>query len=125
MGSNIECCRHSPDGSDMHLSRRNVLTLAAQDSHIHATRVLGRRPGRAAYLGHDAGPLQAGEFDYRKRAAIPRRMQRLVRERARYVSTRQARFVGGTDPRVGQSGFRPIPGFVYTAPYEEPKLKSA
>jgi peptide/nickel transport system substrate-binding protein len=33
--------------------------------------------------------------------------------------------ISGAGPRVGQSGFGLIPGFVYTAPYEEPTLEIA
>ena len=32
MGSNIECYRHLPGGSDLHLSHRKVLTVAALDA---------------------------------------------------------------------------------------------
>src|SRR5689334_1652136 len=70
-------------------------------------------------------PLQAVELDYAKRAAILAKMQRLLDERTMYVSIWQLAFISGVGPRVAQSGFGLIKGFVYTAPYEEITLKSA
>jgi hypothetical protein len=70
-------------------------------------------------------PLQAGELGYRQHEAILHRMQRLALERAMYLSTWQQAFISGAGPHVGQSGFGLIPGFVYTASYEEPALKNA
>ena len=60
-----------------------------------------------------------------KRAAILAKMQRLLDERTMYVSIWQLAFISGVGPRVEQSGFGLIKGFVYTAPYEEITLKSA
>ena len=34
-------------------------------------------------------------------------------------------FLNGVGPRVGESGFELIPGFAYTAPYENITLKGA
>ena len=51
-------------------------------------------------------------------------MQRLVRERASYLSTWQQAFISEAGPH-GQSGFGLIPGFVYTAPDEGLTPKSA
>jgi len=70
-------------------------------------------------------PLQAVELDNAKRAAILAKMQRLLDERTMYVSIWQLAFISGVGPRVAQSGFGLIKGFVYTAPYEEITLKSA
>jgi peptide/nickel transport system substrate-binding protein len=65
------------------------------------------------------------ELDYSKRAAILAKMQRLLDERAMYVSIWQLAFISGVGPRVAESGMGLIKGFVYTAPYEEITLKSA
>jgi peptide/nickel transport system substrate-binding protein len=70
-------------------------------------------------------PLQAVELDYSKRAAILAKMQRLLDERSMYVSIWQLAFISGVGPRVAESGFGLIKGYVYTAPYEEITLKSA
>jgi len=83
MGSYIECYRHLPDGSDPYCSPHSPDPRRAVCSRIHATRILGRGPARAAYMGRAAGPLQAG-LDSRRREAILHRMQRPVRKRASY-----------------------------------------
>ena len=36
----------------------------------------------------------------------------------------QLAFINGTGARVGESGFARIPGFPYTAPYEDLTIKS-
>ncbi len=69
-------------------------------------------------------PQQAVELDRTKRAAILEKMQRLLDEHAMYVPIWQLAFISGVGPRVDQSGFGLIKGFVYTAPYEEITLKS-
>jgi peptide/nickel transport system substrate-binding protein len=51
-------------------------------------------------------------------------MQQLLHERSMYVPIWQLAFISGVGPRVDQSGFGLIKGFVYTAPYEEITLKS-
>jgi peptide/nickel transport system substrate-binding protein len=70
-------------------------------------------------------PQQAVELDGAKRAAILAKMQQLLHERAMYVPIWQLAFISGVGPRVDQSGFGLIKGFVYTAPYEEITLKGA
>jgi peptide/nickel transport system substrate-binding protein len=69
-------------------------------------------------------PQQAVELDRTRRAAILTKMQELLDERTMYVSIWQLAFISGVGPRVGQSGFGLIKGFVYTAPYEDITLKS-
>ena len=69
-------------------------------------------------------PLQAVELDRTKRAAILTKMQHLLDDRTMYVSIWQLAFISGVGPRVAESGFGLIKGFVYTAPYEEITLKS-
>jgi peptide/nickel transport system substrate-binding protein len=49
---------------------------------------------------------------------IPK-VQRLVTERAIFAPIWQLGFINGTGPRVGVSGFGLIPGYPYTAPYED------
>jgi peptide/nickel transport system substrate-binding protein len=70
-------------------------------------------------------PQQAVELDRTKRAAILTKMQKLLDEQTMYVSIWQLAFISGVGPRVDQSGFGLIKGFVYTAPYEDITLKSA
>lgn len=69
-------------------------------------------------------PKQAVEGDHAKRAAILTKMQQLVHEKAMYTPIWQLAFLNGVGPRVGESGFGRIPGFAYTAPYEDITIKS-
>ena len=66
---------------------------------------------------------QAVQMDRAKRAAILHKLQQLVYEKTIYAPIWQLAFISGVGPRVGQSGFGLIQGFVYTAPYEELTLK--
>ena len=68
---------------------------------------------------------QADELDHNKRAAILQKMQQLVHEKAIYAPIWQLGFLNGVGPRVGESGFGLIPGFAYTAPFEDITIKGA
>jgi peptide/nickel transport system substrate-binding protein len=68
---------------------------------------------------------QADELDHDKRAAILQKMQQLVHERAIYAPIWQLGFLNGVGPRVVESGFGLIPGFAYTAPFEDITIKGA
>jgi peptide/nickel transport system substrate-binding protein len=70
-------------------------------------------------------PQQADELDQGKRGAILDKMQRLVYEKAIYAPIWQLGFLNGVGPRVGESSFGVIPGFAYTAPFEDITLKSS
>jgi peptide/nickel transport system substrate-binding protein len=70
-------------------------------------------------------PRQAVELDHERRAALLRKMQELVLEKAIYAPIWQLAFINGVGPRVAESCFNRIPGFAYTAPYEDLALKSA
>jgi peptide/nickel transport system substrate-binding protein len=66
---------------------------------------------------------QAVQMDRAKRETILHRLQQLVHEKTIYAPIWQLAFISGVGPRVGQSGFGLIKGFVYTAPYEDLTLK--
>jgi peptide/nickel transport system substrate-binding protein len=66
---------------------------------------------------------QAGELNYKRREAILHQMQQIVHEQAIYAPIWQLAFINGIGPRVAESGFGRIPGFPYTAPYDELALK--
>jgi peptide/nickel transport system substrate-binding protein len=68
---------------------------------------------------------QAVELDHAKRAEILTRMQQILYERVVTTHLWQLAFINGVGPRVGESSFGRIPGFPYTAPYDELTLKSA
>jgi peptide/nickel transport system substrate-binding protein len=67
---------------------------------------------------------QADELDHEKRAAILEKMQQLVYEKAIYAPIWQLGFLNGVGPRVGESAFGMIPGFAYTAPFEDITIKA-
>ena len=69
-------------------------------------------------------PPQAVEGDHAKRAAILAQMQQMVRDKAIYAPIWQLGFLNGVGPRIAESGLGRIPGFAYTAPYEELALKA-
>jgi peptide/nickel transport system substrate-binding protein len=66
---------------------------------------------------------QAVEMNYKRREALLHQMQQIVHERAIYAPIWQLGFINGTGPRVAESGFGRIPGFPYTAPFEDLALK--
>ena len=68
-------------------------------------------------------PHQAVEMDHAKREAILHKMQQMVHERMIYAPIWQLAFINGVGPRVAESSFGRIPGFPYTAPYDELALK--
>ena len=66
---------------------------------------------------------QAVQMDRAKRETILQRLQQLVHDKTIFAPIWQLAFISGVGPRVGQSGFGLIKGFVYTAPYEDLTLK--
>jgi peptide/nickel transport system substrate-binding protein len=66
---------------------------------------------------------QAGELDYKRREALLHEMQQIVYDRAIYAPIWQLAFINGIGPRVAESSFGRIPGFPYTAPFDELALK--
>jgi peptide/nickel transport system substrate-binding protein len=69
-------------------------------------------------------PKQAEELDRGKRKVILEKMQQLVHEKAIFAPIWQLGFLNGVGPRVGESGFDRIPGFAYTAPFEDLTIKA-
>jgi peptide/nickel transport system substrate-binding protein len=62
---------------------------------------------------------QAVELDHGKRAEILTRMQQILYERVISTHLWQLAFINGAGVRVGESNIGKIPGFPYTAPYED------
>jgi peptide/nickel transport system substrate-binding protein len=52
-------------------------------------------------------------------------MQRLVHEKALGAPVWELAFLNGVGPRVGEASIGKIPGFPYTAPFEDITIKSA
>jgi peptide/nickel transport system substrate-binding protein len=66
---------------------------------------------------------QAVELDHKRREAMLHRIQQLVHERTVYAPIWQLAFLNGVGPRLEDSGLGGIPGFAYSGPYEDVKLK--
>jgi peptide/nickel transport system substrate-binding protein len=67
---------------------------------------------------------QADALDAKKRGALLHKMQQMVHEKAIYAPIWQLGFLNGVGPRVGESAFAAIPGFAYTAPFEDITIKA-
>jgi peptide/nickel transport system substrate-binding protein len=68
---------------------------------------------------------QAVELDHAKRTQLLDKMQQIVYERTILAPIWQLAFINGIGPRVGESAFGLIPGFAYTAPYEDITIKGS
>ena len=65
---------------------------------------------------------QATELDVKKREGQLHKMQQIVHVKAMYAHLWQQAFINGIGPRVAESGFGLIPGYAYSAPYEDVTL---
>src|ERR671934_650315 len=66
---------------------------------------------------------QARELDPKKREALVHRMQSVMTEHVLNVPIYDLAFIWGVGPRVEFSGANAIPGFPYSAPFEDLKIK--
>jgi len=66
---------------------------------------------------------QARELDPKKREALVHRMQSVMTEHVLNVPIYELAFIWGVGPRVEFSGANAIPGFPYSAPFEDLKIK--
>jgi len=66
---------------------------------------------------------QAAELDAKRREALLHKIQQLVHERAVYAPIWQLAFLNGVGSRIEESGLGGIPGFAYSGPYEDVKLR--
>ena len=66
---------------------------------------------------------QAREVDLKKREALVHQMQKAMTEHVLNVPIYDLAFIWGVGPRVEVSGANMIPGFPYSAPFEDLKLK--
>ena len=67
---------------------------------------------------------QARELDRTKREALLHQIQRILNEHVMHAPLYELAPIHGIGPRVEQAGFGLVPGFPYSAPFEEVKLKS-
>ena len=66
---------------------------------------------------------QAGELDRKRREAMLHRIQQLVHEKAVYAPIWELGFIHAQGPRVAESALGLIPGWAFSAPYEDLRLK--
>lgn len=66
---------------------------------------------------------QAGERDQGKREAILHEIQRIMHEKALFVPIWELAFLSGVGPRVAEPGLGLIPLYIYSAPYEDVRLR--
>jgi len=67
---------------------------------------------------------QAVEVDREKRDAILKRIQELMHEKAMFAPLWQATALHGVGPRIADSALGLIAEYVYSAPYEDVRLKA-
>jgi len=66
---------------------------------------------------------QAVERDARKREALLHRIQQAMHERVMFAPIVEPAFLNGVGPRVDESGLGLITGHLYSAPYEDLRIK--
>jgi peptide/nickel transport system substrate-binding protein len=66
---------------------------------------------------------QAKEQDRRKREALLVQIQKIISDHVMHAPLYQLAFLCGVGPRVEEAGIGLIPGFAYSAPYEDVRLK--
>jgi peptide/nickel transport system substrate-binding protein len=66
---------------------------------------------------------QASVRDPAKREAILHEIQRIIQDKALFLPNWQLAFLSGVGPRVAESGLGLIPLYIYSAPYEDVRLK--
>jgi peptide/nickel transport system substrate-binding protein len=84
--------------------------------------------GTYAYGGYpDLDALfreQASEMDRKKREATLHKIQQLMHERVMFLALDEPAFLNGVGGRVAESGLGLISNYLYSAPYEDLKLKA-
>jgi peptide/nickel transport system substrate-binding protein len=67
---------------------------------------------------------QANELDRKRREAALHRIQQLMHDKVMYAPIWELGFIHAQGPRVAESGLGLIPGWAFSAPYEDVKLKA-
>ena len=67
---------------------------------------------------------QAGELDRKRREATLQRIQQLIHEKVLYAPIWELGFIHAQGPRMAESALGLIPGWAFSAPYEDVKLKA-
>src|SRR5262249_59943865 len=66
---------------------------------------------------------QAAELDTKRREAILHRIQQLIYEKVVFAPLWVVAGLSGVGPRVEEPGIGVVPGYAFSAPYEDVKLK--
>jgi peptide/nickel transport system substrate-binding protein len=66
---------------------------------------------------------QAGELDRKRRETMLHRIQQLIHDKAMFAPIWELGFIHASGPRVAEPGLGLIPGWAFSAPYEDVKLK--
>ena len=66
---------------------------------------------------------QAREVDTKKREALVHQIQKAIHDHVMHVPLYELAFIWGVGPRVEESGAGVVPGFAYSAPFEDLKVK--
>jgi peptide/nickel transport system substrate-binding protein len=66
---------------------------------------------------------QARELDSKKREAMLHQIQKTLAEHVTTIPIYELAFIWGVGPRVAEGGAGLIPGFSYSAPFEDLRLK--
>jgi peptide/nickel transport system substrate-binding protein len=66
---------------------------------------------------------QSKELDPKRREAQLHQIQKILHDQVRNIPIYELAFIWGTGPRVEESGAGLIPGFAYSAPFEDLRLK--
>jgi peptide/nickel transport system substrate-binding protein len=72
---------------------------------------------------NDLYARQARELDITKREAMVHQIQQIIRDKVTAIPLFEQAFIWGVGPRVAEAGDGRIPGFSYSAPFEDLRLK--
>jgi peptide/nickel transport system substrate-binding protein len=72
---------------------------------------------------NDLYARQARELDVKKREAMVHQIQQIIRDKVTAIPLFEQAFIWGVGPRVAEAGDGRIPGFSYSAPFEDLRLK--
>jgi peptide/nickel transport system substrate-binding protein len=116
--------------ADQEKKFRNLVRVGSAAAGNAATRIEAfvLSGGIRAYGGYpDLDGLyreQAGEPDPKRREAFLHRIQQLMHERVMFGPIVEPAFLNGAGARVAESGLGLITGHLYSAPYEDLKLRA-
>jgi peptide/nickel transport system substrate-binding protein len=107
-----------------HLVRVGSAAAGNAATRIEAFVISGGIRSYGGYPDIDAlNQEQAREMDVKKREAILHRIQQLMHDKVMFAPIVEPAFLNGYGPRVAEPGLGLIVGHLYSAPYEDLRLK--